>query len=81
MVLVGSVFTKGVCPLMISAMKTACQRFVPLAEFRPVEMEPAGGAYLMALEAMGIGNTVGRTRKMQAEGPGRKTVGKRSSRA
>lgn len=74
-VLVGSVFTKGVCPLMISAMKTACQRFVPLAEFRPVEMEPAGGAYLMALEAMGIpGDTVGRTRKMQAEGPGRKPV-------
>ncbi|MGI6667021.1 MAG: N-acetylglucosamine kinase [Bacillota bacterium] len=53
-VLVGSVFTKGVCPLMISAMKTACQRLVPLAEFKPVEMEPAGGAYLMALEAMGI---------------------------
>lgn len=53
-VLVGSVFTKGVCPLMISAMRTACQRLVPLAEFKPVEMEPAGGAYLMALEAMGI---------------------------
>jgi N-acetylglucosamine kinase-like BadF-type ATPase len=53
-VLVGSVFTKGVCPLMISAMKTACQRLVPLVEFKPVEMEPAGGAYLMALEAMGI---------------------------
>lgn len=53
-VLVGSMFTRGVCPLMISAMKTACQRFVPLAEFRLVEMEPAGGAFLMALEAMGV---------------------------
>ena len=53
-VLVGSVFTKGVCPLMISSMKTACERKVPLAEFRLVEMEPAGGAFLMALESMGI---------------------------
>lgn len=58
-VLVGSIFTKGACPLMISAMKTACQRLVPLAEFRQVEMEPAGGGFLMALEAMGVtGNTV-----------------------
>ena len=40
----GSVFTKGVCPLMISSMKTACERKVPLVEFRLVEMEPAGGA-------------------------------------
>ena len=39
-VLVGSVFTKGVCPLMISSMKTACERKV-LAEFRLVEMERA----------------------------------------
>lgn len=53
-VLVGSMFTKGVCPLMTSALKIACQRSVPLAEFKVVEMEPAGGAYLMALEAMGI---------------------------
>lgn len=53
-VLVGSVFTKGACPIMISSMRTECQRFVPLAELRPVEMEPAGGAYLTALESMEI---------------------------
>jgi len=75
-VLVGSMFTKGVCPLMISAMKTACQRSVPLAGFRVVEMEPAGGAFLMALENMGIrGDTVGQISGMQSGEPGVKTVG------
>ncbi len=53
-VLVGSIFMKGVCPLMISALATACQRRVPLATLRPVEMEPAAGALLMALEKLGI---------------------------
>lgn len=53
-VLVGSVFTKGVCPLMISSLRTACQRIVPLANLRPVEMEPAAGGFLMALESMGV---------------------------
>ena len=53
-VLVGSIFTKGVCPLMVSALRTACQRRIPLASFRPVEMEPAAGAFLMALEQLGV---------------------------
>lgn len=53
-VLVGSIFTKGICPLMISALTTACQRLIPLAVFRPVEMEPAAGAFLMAIEQLGV---------------------------
>lgn len=53
-VLVGSLFTKGVCPLMVSSLRTACQRLIPLANLRPVEMEPAGGAFLMALERLGV---------------------------
>jgi N-acetylglucosamine kinase-like BadF-type ATPase len=53
-VLVGSIFTKGVCPLMVSALRIACQRQIPLAVFRPVEMEPAAGGFLMALEGLGV---------------------------
>ncbi len=53
-ILVGSIFAKGVDPLMVSALKTACYRSIPLACFRLLEMEPAGGGFLMALEAMGI---------------------------
>lgn len=53
-VLVGSIFTKGVCPLLVSALRTACQKHIPLAEFRLVEMEPACGAFIMALEELGI---------------------------
>jgi len=53
-VLVGSIFTKGVCPLMVSSLRTACQRLIPLANLRPVEMEPAAGGFLMALENMGV---------------------------
>ncbi|MGE5579504.1 MAG: N-acetylglucosamine kinase [Bacillota bacterium] len=53
-VLVGSIFTKGVCPLMVSALRTACQKHIPFASFRPVEMEPAAGAFLMALEQLGV---------------------------
>ena len=53
-VLVGSIFTKGVCPLMVSSMRTACQRLIPLANLRPVEIEPAAGGFLMALESMGV---------------------------
>lgn len=61
-VLVGSVFTKGACPLMISSMRTECQRFAPLAELRPVDMEPAGGAFLMGLESLGV-DTKGKVRQ------------------
>jgi len=64
-VLVGSIFTKGVCPLMVSALRTACQRHIPFANFRPVEMEPAAGAFLMALEQLGVdvkGEVRGRVR-------------------
>lgn len=53
-VLVGSVFTKGIDPLLVSSLKIACQRAIPLATFRLVEMEPAAGGFLMALGAMGI---------------------------
>ncbi|MEX0975365.1 MAG: BadF/BadG/BcrA/BcrD ATPase family protein [Bacillota bacterium] len=63
-VLVGSIFTKGICPLMISSLRTACQRQIPLATFRPVEMEPAAGGFLMALEGLGV----------EVRGPLRQTV-------
>ena len=53
-VLAGSIFTKGVNPLMVSSLKTACYKSIPLASFRLLEMEPAGGGFLMALEAMGV---------------------------
>jgi N-acetylglucosamine kinase-like BadF-type ATPase len=53
-VLGGTSLTKGVCPLMVSALRMACQRLIPLASFRPVEMEPAAGGLLMALERFGL---------------------------
>jgi len=40
--------------LMVSSLKTACYKSIPLASFRLLEMEPAGGGFLMALEAMGV---------------------------
>ncbi|HHW25927.1 MAG TPA: hypothetical protein GXX23_01140 [Firmicutes bacterium] len=53
-VLVGSIFNKAVNPLMVSSLKTACHRLIPFATFRLLEMEPAVGGFLMALEAMGV---------------------------
>jgi len=53
-VMVGSVFTKGANPLLMDYFKASCHRFVPFARFKLPELEPAGGAYLMALEKMDI---------------------------
>lgn len=65
-VLVGSVFNKGANPLMVSALKAACYRSIPLACFRLLEMEPAGGGFLMALEALGI-DLKSRVRRMTVD--------------
>ncbi len=54
-VLAGSTFTKGitVTTCMVTAFKSACRRFAPQTVFRFPKMEPAGGAYLLALENAG----------------------------
>lgn len=53
-VLAGSTFTKGKSPLLVSNFISACQRYAPLAKIKFPDMEPAGGAFLLALEAAGI---------------------------
>ncbi len=65
-VMAGSTFTKGMSPLMVTSFQAACQRFVPLATFRFPEMEPAGGAYLMAIENAGA-NVTGEVRRRTAK--------------
>lgn len=50
----GSVFVKAQNPLMSDYFKAAVHRFIPFAAFRLPDIEPAGGAFLMALEDMGI---------------------------
>lgn len=50
----GSVFVKAENPLMSDYFKTTVHRYVPLATFRVPDVEPAGGAFLLALEEAGI---------------------------
>lgn len=49
-VMVGSLFTKGVSPLLGDSFALSCHKFVPFARLKKPELEPAGGAYLMGLE-------------------------------
>lgn len=65
-VLAGSTFTKGKSPLLVSGFVSACQRYAPLAKIKFPDMEPAGGAFLLALEATGI-STRGKIRKTAIE--------------
>ncbi|HHW18292.1 MAG TPA: hypothetical protein GXX30_05270 [Firmicutes bacterium] len=65
-VMVGSLFTKGSNPLMVDHFKASCHRYVPLAEFKLPEIEPSGGAYLMALEKMNV-DSRGAVRKRAIE--------------
>lgn len=53
-VMVGSLFTKGVSPLLVDSFCAYCHKYVPGARFKLPEIEPAGGAFLMALERMGV---------------------------
>lgn len=53
-VMSGSVFTKGSNPLLCDYFKAEVHRFLPRATFRTPDLEPAGGAYLLALESLGI---------------------------
>ncbi|HHY34282.1 MAG TPA: hypothetical protein GX510_01385 [Firmicutes bacterium] len=50
----GSIFVKAQNPLMSDYFKAAVHRFIPFAAFRLPDIEPAGGAFLMALEDMGV---------------------------
>lgn len=50
----GSIFVKAQNPLMTDYFKATVHRFVPLAVFRLPDVEPAGGAFLLALEGAGI---------------------------
>jgi len=50
----GGLFTKGENPLLMDSFVLTCHKFVPFAQFKMPEIEPAGGAYLMALEKIGI---------------------------
>lgn len=65
-VLAGSTFTKGKSPLLVSSFTSACQRHAPLAKIKFPDMEPAGGAFLLALEALGI-PTKGEVRRRAIE--------------
>lgn len=65
-VMVGSLFTKGTSPLLADSFRASCHRFVPFARFKYPEMEPAGGAFLMALERMGA-DTGGKIRQLAVE--------------
>ncbi len=53
-VMTGSLFTKGENPLLVDSFAIACHSFVPYARFKKPELEPAGGAYLLALEQVGV---------------------------
>lgn len=65
-VLAGSTFTKGKSPLLVSSFTSACQRHAPLANIKFPDMEPAGGAFLLALEALGV-STKGEVRRRAIE--------------
>ncbi len=52
-VLAGSTIPQGKSPLLVSSFTSACQRHAPLANIKFPDMEPAGGAFLLALENLG----------------------------
>jgi len=53
-VMAGGLFAKGENPLLIDSLSVSCHRFVPFARFKIPDIEPAGGAYILGLEKLGI---------------------------
>ena len=62
-VMAGGLFAKGENPILVDSLALSCHRFVPFARFKIPDIEPAGGAYLMGLQKLGV-NTKGKVREM-----------------
>ncbi len=61
-VMAGGLFAKGENPILVDSLTLSCHKFVPFARFKMPDIEPAGGAYLMGLEKLGV-NAKGRVRE------------------